>query len=62
MTDYEDNYIEPPETCEWLWEGHLCGIDEPEQMCSECPNLNEEAKRRRQETEREFWRKLGLIK
>lgn len=52
--DYTDNYIEPPETCEWLWLGHLCGIEDPEQMCSECPNLTEEEKQWRSECVQEL--------
>lgn len=54
MTDYEDNYIEPPETCQWLWEGHLCGIDDPEQMCGECPNITQEELQWRSESVQEL--------
>lgn len=56
MTDYiEDNYIEPPETCQWLWlpSGECC-IDDPEQMCGECPNLTESEKQWRSECVQEL--------
>lgn len=60
MTDYEDDYIEPAETCEWLLGLEAgCSMDSTEYMCSECPNLTSEHNRRREEAYRKFLRLLA---